>query len=405
MNIKRTGILASMTLLFLFGLSASVHATNGIINVKDYGAAGDGVTDDTSFIKKALYYGRNKKVFFPEGTYLVSDTLTVKEYTELFGSNSIIKAKSEGLTMLRAYGENINIHDLTIDGNHFVLRGITIMNGSKNVLLHSATFKNFGQPSIKPHSNSTPIGIRIEGGAEKIMLDKLVIQNVFADNVSSEVGWDHKVARGILVSPALESQPASKDITIQNSTISEIGPKDDGDGIVVQGFKTDVGLKIINNTFKKTHKRAIKIQSPGAEIKGNHITNSFKANNFYETYDVSNKYDMWSAISVYADQVIVENNVIDGIGSYSAAIDIAGGNSVAVKGNTIANGNEANYSESDLIRINKGYDGTYVFKDISIQNNSFMNGRFGVNVVAKVEGLSIAENSYYNMVNEINSKY
>jgi hypothetical protein len=53
-------------------------------SVKDYGAKGDGITDDTAAITTALkdgrdivqdYYGRPKALYFPAGTYLVSDTL------------------------------------------------------------------------------------------------------------------------------------------------------------------------------------------------------------------------------------------------------------------------------------------------------------------------------------------
>jgi hypothetical protein len=74
---------------------------------KDYGAKGDGVTDDTAAIQKALNdkksgnYTKPKIIYFPEGTYLVSDTLQFPEQgqkccTTLQGQgqgNTIIKLK------------------------------------------------------------------------------------------------------------------------------------------------------------------------------------------------------------------------------------------------------------------------------------------------------------------------
>ena len=51
----------------------------GVINVKDapYNAKGDGVTDDTAAIEQALgaYPNKNKIIYLPNGTYLVSDQL------------------------------------------------------------------------------------------------------------------------------------------------------------------------------------------------------------------------------------------------------------------------------------------------------------------------------------------
>ncbi|RLQ96654.1 glycosyl hydrolase family 28-related protein [Falsibacillus albus] len=394
MSTKKGVILFLMSILLFFGLSNTISADNRILNVKDFGAVGDGATDDTVAIKKALYHGKGHKVFFPEGTYLISSAIIVKENTEVYGTNAVIKAKTDGDTMFRVLGDQISIHDLTIDGGHTFLRGMTIMDGTKDLALSSTVFKNFGQPDSKTLAYSTPIAIRIEGGVENVMMDKLTIHNVFAKNVSSKVGWYHKVARGILISPALDTQTGSKNITIQNSSISDIGPKDDGDGIVVQGFNEDVGLSIINNTFSKTYKRAIKIQSPGAVIQNNHIFNSFHGNNHYETYKENGQYDMWSAISVYADNVKVEDNTIGGIGTYSAAIDIAGGNDVYVSGNAISNPENSADSTLDLIRINKGYDGTSQFQNITVINNSLMNGRYGVNMVAHVQGLKVSGNHF-----------
>jgi len=49
----------------------------GVLNVLNYGAKGDGVTDDTKVIQKALnaYESGNRIIYLPNGTYLVSNTL------------------------------------------------------------------------------------------------------------------------------------------------------------------------------------------------------------------------------------------------------------------------------------------------------------------------------------------
>ncbi|WP_226672057.1 glycosyl hydrolase family 28-related protein [Rossellomorea aquimaris] len=389
---KKGLIAIAMLILCVAGTSNDTAANNGMINVKAYGAVGDGKTDDTTAIKKALYYGKNRTVFFPEGTYLVTDTVTVKMNTEVYGDDAIIKGDRPGDTMFRIYGENIHVHDLTIDGGRTFLRGMTVMNGTSNLNVKNVKLTRFSQPDDSPLSTSTPIAIRVEGGVQDVLFDRLTIRDVFAKYISSNVGWNHKVSRGILISPALSTQPVSRNITIQNSLISEIGPKDDGDGIVVQGFQDDVGVTIQHNTFERNHKRAIKIQSPGVTIAHNKIHNNFYQDNVYDTYKETNEYDMWSGISVYHDNVEITENTIDGIGRYSAAIDIAGGNHVLISRNTIANREDS--PGSDLIRINKGYDGTSSFSNISIQDNSLRNGRYGINVVAGVELLTLSGNTY-----------
>ncbi|KAF3768855.1 family 55 glycoside hydrolase [Cryphonectria parasitica EP155] len=78
-------------------------------NVKDYGAVGDGVADDTAAINAAISNGGRcgfdgacsgstttpATVYFPEGTYLVSSALLVTYYTQMIGDPTampVIKA-------------------------------------------------------------------------------------------------------------------------------------------------------------------------------------------------------------------------------------------------------------------------------------------------------------------------
>jgi hypothetical protein len=53
------------------------------VNVKSFGAKGDGVTDDTAAFRKAI--AEHRAVYVPTGFYIVSDTLTLRPDTALIG--------------------------------------------------------------------------------------------------------------------------------------------------------------------------------------------------------------------------------------------------------------------------------------------------------------------------------
>jgi hypothetical protein len=76
-------------------------------SVTDFGAVGDGVTDDTAAINRALYqlYCREvnpqvrRSLFFPAGTYLVSGTINIPPYAMLYGegtNSSVISLVNNG---------------------------------------------------------------------------------------------------------------------------------------------------------------------------------------------------------------------------------------------------------------------------------------------------------------------
>ena len=79
-------------------------------SVTDFGAVGDGVTDDTAAINRALYqlYCREvntqirRGLFFPAGRYLVSGTINIPPYAMLYGegtNSSVISLASNGGTV------------------------------------------------------------------------------------------------------------------------------------------------------------------------------------------------------------------------------------------------------------------------------------------------------------------
>ena len=97
-------------------------------SVRDFGAQGDGVADDTAAINAALSTGG--AVFVPPGTYLFSRPLQIPNDTTLYGvyGQSILKIAAGAWTgprfpyppvtnRQRNGGRNVNVSDLVIDGN------------------------------------------------------------------------------------------------------------------------------------------------------------------------------------------------------------------------------------------------------------------------------------------------
>lgn len=98
--------------------------------VTDFGAKGDGVTDDTAAINRALYqlYCREvntqirRSLFFPAGTYIVTDTIAVPPYATLYGEgtdSSIISFNVQAHTATISYEVGILVEDSNNPGDYY----------------------------------------------------------------------------------------------------------------------------------------------------------------------------------------------------------------------------------------------------------------------------------------------
>lgn len=111
----RVFTLFALAFLFLFlsivvAFAEPYPADAGAINVRDYGARGDGIQDDTAALLRAIAasgadtgraFWQDKIVYLPAGTYLVSDTLLKRYANGRFASGFILMGEHRDLTVIR----------------------------------------------------------------------------------------------------------------------------------------------------------------------------------------------------------------------------------------------------------------------------------------------------------------
>jgi hypothetical protein len=73
-------------------LAKGLNAINGIVNVQNYGAVGDGVADDTAAIQAAIIVAQQNgsSVHIPAGKYQLSSTLNVTSGVRIYGEYPIL---------------------------------------------------------------------------------------------------------------------------------------------------------------------------------------------------------------------------------------------------------------------------------------------------------------------------
>jgi hypothetical protein len=131
-----------------------------VVNVKDFGAIGNGV-DDTAAIQAAFNAG-SKNIFFPPGEYLVGSTLTINASCNISGYGAKLKATSS-FNVIFVTSSNVSISGIEIEGvgvtpedNGRLIRGQGVDNGAgqpptyiKNLVIRDCYLHDAGYAGIR----------------------------------------------------------------------------------------------------------------------------------------------------------------------------------------------------------------------------------------------------------------
>jgi len=258
--------------------------------IKDFGAVGDGVTDDTDAINRALYQlycvetnpQIRRSLFFPGGVYRVTETIKIPTYATLWGEgadSSVIQLDSSaGDSTLNAYvartADSLQQTGVNIGNNSATApEFITISNmGFRNLDDTTSVFLvedavncrfqsvNFDGPrNTSDLSSATPDTAGVKFASTGLLIcDQIVFDGCrFSGTVYGATNTADAVDQDIA------------GITICNSKFDTLYS-----GVVLSGTNTATGVRIISNIFDNIYVEGV--------VFGNVSLNATGQNIFYD---------------------------------------------------------------------------------------------------------------------------
>lgn len=404
---------------------------NKTFNVKDFGAKGDFIHDDTKAIQNcfnAIQKNGNGIAYFPNGTYKISRTTIPGKSWCLKGVNNIaIKGESKENTILKLSNTQKNFtRMLILDNNHDIkIKNITFhgnlsnqknptdpnehlggifIDQSNNVSISNSNFINTGGDGI---------GIRgVKIPSKNIKINDCYFDNNQRNGITLGSGFDgviisnNEFGKHIDDSP-IDTEPSGgicQNVKIENNlintptllTLGGASYKNLGRNFVVQNntlnncsiFMVRADSVIIkNNTLniEKSRKSAITCLSGNNAIYIDNNDIKIKNNNAF--YFIKTQHSKLSPKNIN-----VVNNKINVFGKYNA-FDIRGANNIKIANNQVIGENSkngvycfSNYKMNNIIIENNKISGfatgikllplkNNAIKNVSIINNEFQSSK------------------------------
>jgi hypothetical protein len=312
-NLTPTGGTNSSELVDLFGRMKTPY---------DFGAVGDGVTDDTVAMK-AFFGSTAKNLFIAGGAFRITDSL--QNGTEVLLSSvdgrkihgpGVITATDVVLLAVKNTGDGADIQ-INIDGNTQIANGLE-NDGAVNVKIHHCFIRNMYRAS------GASVGILCD-------MDGVDGSVQVTDNIIFNVNCPTGFARGIGCNADQDMLQPS--LIANNIIVGVIGQE--GDSITFVSSDSGVyynwNMTVINNEITTYTRRAIKSQANGYRVAFNKIVNTYT-----DILDVPN---MNAAIdaTLGSDYTVQGNELINNLFAAQIKVDADTDvvNNVVIKDNII----------------------------------------------------------------------
>ena len=282
---------------------SNAAATDQEINVKDYGAKGDGVGDDTSVIQTAL--NENNNVYIPDGTYMINvdSSLTPKSnQTITMSKNAVLKA----IPTTTGYHSVIcidGVNNISITGGKIVGErnqhkgtegqwgmGINILSGASNIVISHIAISDFWGDGIYLGGSPGVSGITIDNViSDNNRRQGLSVTNANNVTISNSI---FKNTKGTAPEAGIDIEPngnqIAEDIKIMNTECYD----NNGSGIDLMGISGIIQrVEIVDSTMRDNAGIDIRvINASDLTFRNNTITN-----NLYMT-EAPNNMGIWEEI-------------------------------------------------------------------------------------------------------------
>jgi parallel beta-helix repeat protein len=371
------------------------------IDVRTFGAKGDGQTDDTQALQRAILEAEKtgNNLLFSQGTYIISKRLDFEKFENqtVSGSNATIKAaenyKQQTLEGLFSFNQakNVKLSGLTFDGNEqnlpadmTFLHGIFFRN-SNSVEVSNNTTKNTVGNGIaivetdNPNIHNNIVGSYQHGGIEFKRANNIVV----TDNTITGVG-----------DKGPTNEIGNTRATMSTSGILITGTATGGDSSLEPPHS---GARVERNLISNSAGGGIKIEDQNnVSVVGNYVKDFGKDG--IKIHPINEK----ANTDGFIHDAVVVDNVVTGFknwrGDGSGYVVLQGIKNGRIEGNTILGNNgarlgiEPQWQVEIGIRVNKFPDWSILPENVVIKDNTVWGTRSTYYFIAKESTFTISGN-------------
>lgn len=318
---------------------------NGLpyINLMDFGAVGDGVSDDTVSFNQFIN-DENKNKYIPEGEFLITESVGITQDNVNLVSDGVLTSTENSIVLLDVQGDNNKIQ-VKIDGKNTLPRGVKCE--GYNNSLYNSEIKNLHSSSENAFGFSV-----VPKGVTKVYGN--VITNIVAqgdDATGNFIG----ASRGILLNRNEDIEPDDLTVVEGNYIKNILGEEGDAIHLLYHNYG-DSNSVVKENTIINASRRFIKLQCSKAKVQRNTLK---------EQTDVVYAHPSQAIDIQYGSDIeVLDNNVYT---QQLNSIYINGTNSDNLSENITIKGNDIEINATNYLYCKFA-------KNVTVEGNSFKNG-------------------------------